>query len=148
MPDWLTDLNKIGALSSIIGLVVTGFLFVEARKIKDSFLRRARLPQVTRELVAATSSLSTHLKEWSNDVSPALETFSKIVALLENIKTKLPSEEKKKVDEYLSRLHPKKFIIINRSLADLSEDEAWDRYTRLSGLITTLQQLTKDSKWD
>ena len=148
MPDWLTDINKIGSIGSIVGLVVTIFLLFEARKIKNSFLRRARLPEVNRELAKATSQLSERLKKWGDDKTPSLETFSTIKALLENITPKLPSEEKRKVDDYLFRLHPKKYWLINDSLSELTEDEAWQRYTELSGLVTRLQQLAKDSKWD
>jgi len=148
MPVWLTDLNKIGSISSIFGFIVTLFLFYEARKIRNSFLRRARLPEVNRELLKATSRLSENLKNWSNDKKTSLETFSTIKALLENLKEKLPTEEKRKVDEYLSTLHPKKMWFINGQLSELTEDEAWNRYTDLSGLVTTLQQLAKDSKWD
>ena len=58
MPEWLTDLNKIGSISSILGLIVTIFIFVEARKIRNSFLRRARLPEINKELAKATSNVS------------------------------------------------------------------------------------------
>jgi|AntDeeMinimDraft_4_1070355.scaffolds.fasta_scaffold05561_4 hypothetical protein len=148
MPEWLTDLNKIGSVSSILGLVVTLFLLYEARKIRNSFLRRARLPEVNRDLLKSTSQLSDNLKNWSADKNPSLETFSTIKALLENIREKLPSDEKRKVDEYLSNLHSKKWWFINGPLSELTEDEAWSRYTDLSGLVTSLQQLAKDSKWD
>ncbi len=148
MPDWLTDINKIGSISSIVGLIVTVFLFAEARRIKNSFLRRARLPEVNRELIKLSSNLSDRLKDWENSKTLAIETFSQIKALLENIKPKLPSEEKKKVAEYLQQLHPKKYFIYDSSLSDLTEDDGWDRYTELSGLVTTLQQLAKDSRWD
>jgi len=148
MPDWLTDINNIGSIASIVGLIVTVFLLVEARSIKNSFLRRARLPEVNRELMKLTSKLSDRLKDWENSKTLAVEIFSQIKALLENIKPKLPSEEKKKVEEYLQHLHPKKYFIMSCSLSDLTENDAWDRYTELSGLVTTLQQLAKDSKWD
>ena len=148
MPEWLTDLNKIGSISSILGLIVTIFLFVEARKIRNSFLRRARLPEINRELAKATSNVSDQLKNWGEDKTPALEAFSNVKALLENIKPKLPSEEKNKVKDYLSRLQPKKYLFVNTSLAELGEDSAWELYTELSGLVTSLQQLAKDSKWD
>src|SRR5690554_2470287 len=101
MPEWLTDLNRLGSLSSILGLIVTLFLLYEARKIRNSFLRRARLPEVNRELSKSTSQLSENLKGWSSDKKPSLETLSTIKALLENVRGKLPSEEKRKVDEYL-----------------------------------------------
>ena len=148
MPDWLTNLNNIGSISSIVGLIATIFLFVEARKIKNSFLRKARLPEVTRDLKKSTSKLSDHLKEWGTDKNPAVEEFSKVKALLENIKSKLPPEEQKKVGNYLVRLCPKKYFFIASPLSKLNEDDAWERYTELSGLVVALQQLAKDSKWD
>lgn len=148
MPDWLTDLNKIGSISSMIGLIVTIFLFMEARKIRNSFLRRARLPEINRELAKVTSKVSDQLKNWDADKTPALEAFSNVKALLENIKPKLPSEERNKVADYLNRLQPKKYLIIKTSISELGEDAAWELYTELSGLVTSLQQLVKDSKWD
>lgn len=148
MIDWLFDINNIGSISSIIGLFVTIWLFIIAKNIKNSFLRRARLPEINKDLSKAASQLSDRLKMWENDKTSAVETFSMIKALLENIKPKLPSEEKNKVNEYLFRLHPKKYWFIKNSLSELTEDEAWQRYTELSGLLTALQQLAKDSKWD
>lgn len=148
MPEWLTDLNKIGSISSILGLLVTIFLFIEARKIRNSFLRRARLPEISKELNKVTSNVSNHLKNWDADKTPALEAFSNVKALLENIKPKLPVEEKRKVGAYLERLQPKKYLIIKTSISELNEEAAWELYTELSGLVTSLQQLAKDSKWD
>lgn len=148
MPEWLTDLNKIGSISSILGLVVTVFLFIEARKIRNSFLRRARLPEINKELNKVTSNVSSHLKNWDADKTPALEAFSNVKALLENIKPKLPTEEKRKVGAYLDRLQPKKYLIIKTSISELNEEAAWELYTELSGLVISLQQLAKDSKWD
>lgn len=148
MPDWLTDLNKIGSISSVLGLVVTVFLFIEARKIRNSFIRRARLPEINKELAKATSKVSEQLKNWGADKTPALEAFSNVKALLENIKPKLPTEEKKKVGEYLNRLQPKKYLVVKTSISELGEEAAWELYTELSGLVTSLQQLAKDSKWD
>jgi hypothetical protein len=148
MPDWLTDINKLGSISSIAGLIVTVFLFLEARKIRNSFLRRARLPELNKELTKVTSEISESLKKWDTDKTPALETFSKVKALLENISPKLPSDEKRKVENYLNRLQPKKYLIIKSSISELNEDSAWELYTELSGLVTSLQQLAKDSKWD
>ncbi len=148
MPDWFAHLNNIGSISSIIGLLVTIFLFLEAKKIRNSFIRKARLPEVNNDLVKSTSQLVENLRKWDDDKNPSIEIFSRVRALLENIKEKLPPEEKKKVKVYLQKLYPKKYYFINGPLSDLSVDEAWDRYTELSGLITTLQQSAKDSKWD
>ncbi len=148
MPEWLTDINKIGSISSVVALFVTVFLFIEARKIRNSFLRRARLPEINKELAKYTSEVSENLKKWEVDKNPALEKFSTIRALLENLRTKLPPEERKKVESYLSRLKPRRYLFLKGSISDLSEDSAWELYTDLNGLVTSLQQLAKDSKWD
>lgn len=148
MPEWLTDLNKISSISSILGLIVTVFLFMEARKIRNSFLRRARLPKINKKLAKETTNICDQLKNWGDDKTPALEAFSNVKALLENIKPKLPSKEKNKVKDYLNLLQPKKYYFINTSLSELDENSAWELYTELSGLVTSLQQLAKDFKWD
>ncbi|GHA19010.1 hypothetical protein GCM10008090_30910 [Arenicella chitinivorans] len=148
MSNWMPSLDTISSVSSIIGLIVTILILFEARKIRISFLRRARLPELNRDLAKSASQLSDQLKEWEVDKTSALKTFSTIKALLESIRPKLPSVEKKKLDDYLAKLHPKKCLVLDGNLSGLTEDEAWKRYTELSGLMTTLQQLVKDSKWD
>lgn len=142
LPQWLND---AAAISSVIGLVVTGFLFVEARGIKNSFLRRARLPQVTKELEEASAKISSGLKSWNTDQRVVIEQFAISSGLLENLLVKLPSVEKKKTSDLIKKLRLKKFFFIS---IKLTEDTAWDLYTDLSKVLTMLRQLEKDSKWD
>jgi hypothetical protein len=141
-------MSDIGTISSFIGLFVTIFLLIEAQKIRKSFLRRARLPTITRELSKTTSDISTSLKVWSKDKNSALEQFAKIKGLLENIKQKLPSEEKKQINGLLNKLQPKRYWLFKSNISELTEDMAWDLYTDLNTVVTSLEQLVKDSKWD
>jgi len=145
IPQWMTD---ISAVSSIVGLIVTVFLFFEARTIRKSFLRRARLPAITKDLLKATSDISSNLKSWPNGKQPALEVFAQVKGLLENIKPKLPNEEQKHINGFLKKLQPRKYMILKSSLSELTEDKAWDLYTDLNTVVTRLQQLDQDSKWD
>lgn len=144
----LTDINCIASICSIIGLVVTVFLFYEARGIKQSFLRRARLPEVNKDLSKLISGLPNQLGNWNADKTKALESFYKIKALLENLESKLPTDQKKKVQNVLGKLEPKRYFIFNESLSNLTENLAWDIYTELCGIVTHLEQLAKDSNWD
>ena len=141
-------MSDIGTVSSFVGLFVTIFLLMEARKIRKSFLRRARLPTITREMSKTTSDISSSLKTWSKDKNSALEQFAKLKGLLENIKPKLPSEEKKQINELLNKLQPKRYWLFKSNLSELTEDMAWDLYTDLNTVVTSLEQLVKDSKWD
>lgn len=142
LPQWLND---VAAISSVAGLLVTGFLFVEARGIKNSFLRRARLPQVTTELEETSAKISNGLKNWKSDERVVKEQFAITIGLLENILTKLPSTEKKKTLDLIKKLRLKKFFFISKQL---NEDIGWNLYTDLSTVITMLNQLKKDSQWE
>lgn len=137
MEDWLTTTSSI---SSIIGLIITIFLFIEARKIRAAFIRRARLPELNHDLAKMTSEVSKNLKNWNTDKAPALESFSKVKALLENIKSKLPAEEKKKVSSLLSKIE-------RANISTMTDNSVWLLYAELSGLVTSIEQIIKDSKW-
>ena len=101
LPPWLQDL---GTLSSVFGLFVTIFLLFEARTIKNSFIRKARLPEIAKDLSKASSLLSSHLKKWDQEKNLAVEQFALIKGLLENLFPKLPDEEKRMVKNYTKKL--------------------------------------------
>ena len=148
MPEWLQNINTFGSAASIIGLIVTIFLFVEARSIRKSFLRRARLPELNKDLAKAASEISVHIKTWEGDNEPALEKFLHAKALLENIKKKLPDDERKMVERYLNRLQPKGLLFKKREISDLNREEAFQLYSELNGLVTSLRELAKDNTWN
>jgi hypothetical protein len=148
MPKWLSDINTIGSAASIIGLVVTIFLFIEARSIQKSFLRRARLPELNKDLAKAASEISVHIKNWESNKEPVLERFSHAKALLENIKKKLPEDERRMVEKYLIKLQPKRIFLKKREISELSREEAFRLYSELHGLVTSLRELAKDNTWN
>lgn len=142
---WVTDL---GTLSSIVGLGITALLLWEARKIRDSFIRRARLPEVIKELTAANKIIAKSLKDWGNEENEGVRQFKIAKELLENLKPKLPDAEKKKASIYTQKLEERKWLFFCSTITTASPDKAWDLYSELSASITSLQQLQKDSKWD
>ena len=139
--------NDIAAIASIIGLFVTAFLVFEARKIRKSFVRRARLPSLTSDLDGAASAISDALKDWSNDQGIVIEQFAKVKGLLENARGKVPTEEKKTIEAFLRLLQLRKGFR-RLPLSSLSKRDAGDRYTELRTLIERLSQLLKDTEWD
>lgn len=145
LPTWLQDL---GTISSVFGLFVTIFLLLEARKIRNSFLRRARLPEITKELSKTSSLLSSHLKKWDQEKILAIEQFAIIKGLLENLLSKLPDEEKRIVKNYTKKLVVSKSFWRRADLSGITENGAWDLYAEFSTVVTRLEQLNKDIKWD
>lgn len=144
-PSWVTD---FGTVSSIVGLLITILLFLEARKIRNSFVRRARLPEVIRDLLLANKTISKNLKNWTDEEKEGVRQFKIAKELLENIKPKLPDSEKKKIVIYIQKTENRKWLFFSSTITSASSDKAWDLYSELSALITALQQLQKDSRWD
>jgi hypothetical protein len=145
LPIWITDLASI---SSLIGLVITSFLLWEAKKIRNSFLRRARLPEVIKNLSQANNKISKNLKDWEIESRQGIEQFTIAKGLLENLQQKLPEMEKKKVVTYIRKLEVRELLVLKSTITEATEDEAWGLYTELSGLITSLKELQKDSHWN
>lgn len=142
---WLSD---IGSISSIIGIIVTFFLFLEARKIRNSFLRRARLPEVIKDLTETNRKISKHLKEWGDESREGIHQLLIARELIENLKPKLPEIERKKCTAYVQKLQVRRLLFFRSDILVISTDKAWELYSGLSGLITMLEQLQKDSKWE
>lgn len=145
MPEWFTNFASI---CSILGLLVSLFVLIEAKKIRKSFLRRARLPEIMKELTQANNNLSKNLKNWNESKRNGLEQLSIAKGLLENLEGKLPDKERKKVRIFCKKLELKKMFIFTVPIANIEADQAWELYTQLTGLITSLEQLSKDSRWD
>lgn len=137
-----------GSIASIFGLFVTCFLLWEARKIRTSFLRRARLPEIIKDLSVANSKISKHLKSWDEESREGTHQLLIAKELIASLKPKLPDVEKKKCSAYIQKLTPKKWFFFYADDLKINEKKAWDLYSNLSGLITTLEQLQKDSRWD
>ncbi len=147
MPVWLTNLNDIGSISSILGVIVTVFLFIEARSIRNTFLVKARLPELIKELTKEKSLLSKNIKTWKQNKNPAIENLLKIKALLDNSQSKLQRPERKKVKRYLSLFEPKRLQLFKIPLERFTDEQVWELFNELGGLITSLQQLPKDLRW-
>lgn len=145
LPLWLVDISTLG---SLLGTVISIVLLWEARKIRKSFLRRARLPEIIKELNLAHKSIAKHLKTWELEEKEGIQYFTIAKELLDNLKHKLPDTEKKKVSVYIQFLIERKWLFLTYTATEIPIEKAWQMYTELSGIITTLNQLKKDSKWD
>ena len=140
-------LSQVSSVASTIGAIIAIILLVEARKIRKSFLRRARLPAVTRDLRKASTAISNGLNDWNRDKRIVFEQFAKVKGLLENLRNKVPNEEKKRINEFLRTLQPRRYLVRAR-ISQMTEDSAWDLYTELSTIIERLSQLIEDTRWE
>ncbi|WP_417776701.1 hypothetical protein [Stutzerimonas xanthomarina] len=145
LPVWISN---VGTITSIIGFFVTVFLLIEARKLRSSFLRKARLPEVVEELKKINKDLSKILKNWNEDSREGVRQLRLSKEVVESLKPKLPDYQKKKCSNYIQMLSTRKLFFFRTDFLSISDERAWQLYEELSGLITSLEQLQKDLKWE
>lgn len=151
LPPWIVD---VASVSSIAGLAIAILLLIEAKKIRKSFLRRARLPEVNTDLNKKSKIIFSSLKAWdlgeNIDVekNTVNEQYAITRGLLENISTKLPEEERSEVLKFINSLRKRRYLFWWGTLIIADKEEGWKLYTELSRIITRLDQLQKDFRWD
>lgn len=144
-PQWVHDIAAVGA---VFGVLITLFLLFEARKLRKSFIRRARLPQVLEELDISTSKLMNSLTKWKVDRKPAWKMIANIKGLLNTTSSKLPNKEQKQIRILLRLIQPKKYYLLKSRISNLTIEDCWNIYIELNSVIAQLNQVEKDSRWD
>lgn len=137
-PLWVTNLSVI---SSIIGLIVTCFLLWEAKKIRKSFMRKARIPEIVEDLDQISKELFKHLQAFTKESRNAQQKIQNAKGLLESILPKMDGGHKAKINSFIN-------CASGMSEGEFSEDDCWNGYTELSRLIAYFKQLEKDTKWE
>lgn len=145
LPIWLIDL---GTIVTIAGFILTVWLLIITGNIRKSFMSKARLGPVIKDLELSLEKLSEHLKEWSKEDKSAIKELSVSRALIANIASKLPEAEKKQCKNFVKIMKQKKHFFSKDRLCNVGSDQAWALYAGLSELTTMLIQLNEDSKWN
>ncbi len=142
-PQWAQDLNT-GV--SFIGFMITLYVLIEVKYIKNSFLRRARLPEVAKELSQVGSKLSNSLGQWPAQRNEAHCQIKVAASLLKSVAKMLPNEEKKEIIQTQKKLiaaannfNQPQFVLV---------DSVWDLYSDIQSAITSMNQLSKNIKWE
>ena len=138
LPQWITDLATI---LTIGGFIITLLLLREAKEIRKSFIRKARIPEIVTDLERISKELIAHLQNSQEGIRAAHESVHRAIGLLESIESKLSESDKTKVNEFIR--NTKKAIG-----GTIDENGYWAIYSSLSAITTYLQQLAKDVRWN
>lgn len=145
-PQWVQDINT-GL--SVLGFFITLYVLIEVKYIKNSFLQRARLPEIIKELSKTGSELNKCLNQWPGQRNEAKSQLKIAASLLKSTKKMLPKEERQEIKKMLS-----KFEAATNSSGDtrISEEDCFDLYADLysdiRSIVTTMEQLSKNIKWE
>jgi hypothetical protein len=142
-PQWIQDLNTG---FSLIGFFVTIYVLVEVRRIKSAFLARARLPDLIKELSKAGSALNSHLGQWDSRRNEARGQIKIAATLIKSTLSMLPKPERTELERI-----QKKLVDAGQHFSDQRHsnvEAAWDLYSDIQSCITSLNQVTKNMKWE
>ncbi|MCX8516796.1 MAG: hypothetical protein ORN29_01750 [Rhodoferax sp.] len=142
-PQWAQDLNT-GL--SFVGFLITAYTLYEIKRIKASFMARARLPDIIKELGKNGSSLNTILGTWPSQRNEARSHIRVSATLLNSALPMLEGADKKELSKIQEKLSS-----AAKGFSDPdypNHDEAWDIYADIQSCITIITQVSKNMKWE
>ena len=144
-PSWLSPLAD---WLSLVGFALTIWVLVVTRGLRREFTLRGRTPELRKSLASRTRSLLEALNAAPTGKKEIAATLAECKALLENLKPKLPRGERGSVAALIGRLKGKKqglFTIL--PVTEYSDDELWNIFADLQGIVASLEQREKDASW-
>jgi hypothetical protein len=145
---WITD---IASFASIIGLWITIWVLRETKKIKLSFLAKARLPEVVTDLIQISSKLAQTIPDWDTSKHEILIEISRCKSILKNIKPKLNTDLQEDISKLIVQLDEKRTIYTfwrKKYISEYKKDDVWKIYTEIQSIIESLNQMKSDLRWE
>lgn len=145
-PEWL---SPVADVLSVFGFALTIWVLKVTSSLKRSFALRARTPELRKSLAASARKLPPLLAVWPQSKNETLAVLAHTRALLVNLSTKLPRNERGPVNRLASSMRGRRsgfFSLVPAS--NYSADEHWEVFAELQGIIATLEQREKDATWE
>jgi hypothetical protein len=143
IPQWLQDLDTVLGL---VGFIITVALMFQVRTIKRSFLSRARLPVLIKDLEKAGTTLNGHLANWPQRKNHARTQIKIAATLVRSAAQLLPAGDRKSIEETHLKLD-----VSAKTFGDVRFDDpdvAWDLYSDIQSTISTLTQSARNLNWE
>lgn len=143
IPQWIQDVDT-GL--SILGFIITLYVLAEVKLIKNTFLSRARLPELIKDLQKAGSTLNSHLGGWPSQRNEAVCQIKVAASLLKSASSIMPKAERGELLQAHRKL--KNAAQAFFSGREISADLAWDLYSDIQSSIASIIQVSKNNRWD
>lgn len=154
MLEWLrNNFNNIAAWSSIIGLAVSLWVLYSIRKLRTHYTSKARIPELIKQLEEYSSQLNTLLNDVEKNKQIILTISKRLEFTLNSIQKKSSRNiytAIRKLNSRINNLRSNRGSIISifSRVTWNFENEVWDLYTDLQGILQGLKESSKDSEWN
>lgn len=136
-PTWFSFSN-VGSLASVIGLLLSVYIFLTARKINKYILITKRLPQLLRKIEIHSSSISSLLNSFDQSTSVIREELIRCSANLKSLRKKVARGERKPITSLMQAIDSS----VNKE--PLSKDAVRDIYLKLQYVKEAVKNLQQD----
>ncbi|WP_208279768.1 hypothetical protein [Massilia oculi] len=143
LPQIIHDINTV---AGITGFFITVLVMLQVRSIRQTFLARARLPQINKDLRKAGSELNKHLTNWPNHKTNGHQQIKIAASLIDGALPLIPRSARRE-----SKAIKKKLAQASRDFHSLTYDYpniVWDLYSDIQVVIVNLDQIEKNLKWE
>lgn len=132
------EVSLIGTIASVIGLFLSIYIVLTARRINQFIFFNRRLPQLHKKIDAHASSISTLSNEFDVNKDSIRDEMIRCSANLKALRKRIPRTQRKLIDS-LSHL-------ISTAIDDseLNKESTNQIYLKLRYLIEDIQNLQKD----
>ena len=138
---WMTI---IGTIASILGLIISGFVYLSVKKIRRFYLLNARVPELLENLSEHASKLSDCLNSYSGRTNKIEMIIVDIEVSLNALRKKVQKNIKGQIDELMSLI---KRIWENNDL-DEQKKKLEKIHVNIYRIRKELQSLLEDSRWE
>lgn len=97
-------LADVGSIASLISLILTAIIYLDLRRIKNSYIFRIRSPQLVRFLTTKTSYLIDLAKDFPTDNNQINIELAKIDVRLNSMQGRMTGSTKKTVTNLRERI--------------------------------------------
>lgn len=134
-------LTHIGSVASILGFLLTILIFLTLRSIRRFYVFTARVPELLKKLIKHARKISEYQKEFSNSQQEIELELAEAEVVLNSLKKKVSRQTKSAVNSTLKTVKA-----YNNSSND--SKSLWAVYVEMQKLITEIQELQSDLKWE
>lgn len=135
------SLSDAGDVASIIGLLLTFFIYFNLRSIKRFYVFRARVPELLERLIDQSSKIASYQQDFSNSLQGIDVEVAQVEITLKSLKQKLNGSVRASVVRVLKQLE-------RYENQTKTSDNLWHLYIDLQKLIAEVHELQSDLKWE
>lgn len=153
MINWLiANFDSIANWCSILGLLISLFVLYSLKKIRKHFKLKARIPEIVNQLEDFSKELNSYIDDIEGNKNELIIISKRLEYTLKSLREKSTDQITKNIDKMLVSISmlkkggPFKWNPLRKSTWKF-DDEIWEIYSDIQGILQGLKEANKDSLW-